>query len=190
MHESGVKFLPEPVFSCLSEIIGFFERVAADFAKVRDESYVPAHSTVSFGKLTTGMGKIELSFDLRLLPELSPDELQKHIQDGIQKIARGYPGLNIGAARERMNPGLSVPENHEFVTLCQQAMKEAGLDPTLAKKATSTEAAQYQQAGYPAVVFGPGVSVGNSHSPNEHNLVDHLERAIAFYERVIEKACL
>ena len=58
------------------------------------------------------------------------------------------------------------------------------------KKATSTEAAQYFQAGYEAIVFGPGRSHGNSHSPNEFNTVEQLEKAVLFYEKIIEKTCL
>lgn len=58
------------------------------------------------------------------------------------------------------------------------------------KKATSTEAAQYFKAGYEAVVVGPGLSQGNSHSPNEKNSISELEKAIKFYEELILRVCL
>ena len=76
---------------------------------------------------------------------------------------------------------------------CRAAMDESGIHAVgegFDKKATSTEAAQYFQAGYEAVVFGPGRSHGNSHSPNEFNTIEQLEKAVLFYEKIIEKTCL
>ena len=89
-----------------------------------------------------------------------------------------------------MNPALNMPVDDPFLSACKDAMEAVGIPPIFAKKATSTEAAQFFQAGYPAVVFGPGKSQGNSHSPNENNILDHLEKSIAFYEKVIEKICV
>lgn len=187
--ETGVRFLPDPLFPCLLEVKKFFESVAADFQKVKDESYNPSCSTVNFGKLKQQQGALVTHFDLRILPDLVPEQIEKHIRQGIQAIAERYPSLNIGVVRERMNPGLNMTMEHSLVKLCQSAMEETKLEPQFSKKATSTEAAQYFEAGYEAVVFGPGVSQGNSHSPNEHNLLEHLDKATAFYEKLIEKAC-
>jgi acetylornithine deacetylase/succinyl-diaminopimelate desuccinylase-like protein len=78
----------------------------------------------------------------------------------------------------------------EFIEICGKSMQNVGIDAIFSKNATSTEAAQFFQSGYPALIFGPGKSLGNSHSPNEHNLLDQFEKAILFYEKVIEKVCL
>ena len=188
--DAGVRFLPDALFPCLSEIVGLFEKVASDFTKVRDDSYNPPHSTINFGKITQNLGGIDMHFDLRLLPDLALADIEKHLREGIEKIAKGYPNLNIGIGRERMNPGLNMTMDHELVKLCREAMVSANIEPQFDKKATSTEAAQYFQAGYESIVFGPGRSHGNSHSPNEHNLLEHLEKATTFYERLIEKVCL
>jgi acetylornithine deacetylase/succinyl-diaminopimelate desuccinylase-like protein len=188
--DTGVKFLPDLLFPCLQQIGEFFRQIASDFERVKDESYSPAFSTVNFGKLRQVPGQIVMNFDLRLLPDLVVDDIDKHIQDGIKAIATQYPSLNISAIRERTNPGLNMTLEHDLVKICQEAMMNSQIEPLLDKKATSTEAAQYFQAGYEAVVFGPGKSQGNSHSPNEHNLLEHLEKATLFYERLIERACL
>lgn len=187
--DSGVRFLPDPLFPCIQEVSEFFQSMARDFEKVRDESYNPAHSTVNLGRLRQLPSGILMTFDLRLLPDLVPDEIEKHIVQGIQKIAARYPSLNVSAARERMNPGLNMTMEHELVAHCRQAQLDAGMEPKFSKKATSTEAAQFFQAGFEAVVFGPGKSQGNSHSPNEHNLAEQLEKATAFYEKLIERVC-
>lgn len=188
--DAGVRFLPDALFPCLMEIVGFFGDMALDFEKLQDESYSPAYSTINFGKLKQSQGGLMLHFDLRLLPDLLPEEIEKHVQQGIQVIASRYPNLNIGVTRERMNPGLNMTQDHELVKICKGAMEGTDIQPHFSKKATSTEAAQYFGSGYEAVVFGPGRSQGNSHSPNEHNQLDHLEKAVTFYERLIEKVCL
>lgn len=187
--DTGVRFLPDSLFPCLMEVERFFRAVATDFQKVTDSGYNPPYSTVNLGRLRQQPGGITLHFDLRLLPDLALDQIEKHIQEGIQKISANYPSLNIAVVRERMNPGLNMTEEHELAKLCRQAMVDADLEPELSKKATSTEAAQYFQAGYESVVIGPGKSHGNSHSPNEHNLLDHLEKAVIFYEKLIERTC-
>jgi succinyl-diaminopimelate desuccinylase len=187
--DTGVRFLPETLFPCLLDLTNFFRTISADFERVKDETYEPPFSTVNFGKLKQGVGGITMYFDLRLLPDLMPKEIEKHIQKGVQAIAAKYPGLNIGAIKERMNPGLNMTPDHELVKISQEALERANIEPTLRKKAASTEAAQYFQAGYEAVVFGPGIFQGNSHSPNEHNLLEHLEKATHFYEKLIEMVC-
>lgn len=188
--DSGVRFLPDTIFPCMLEVVDFYKKMALEFEGRQDASYNPPFSTVSLGQVKQKSGGIDLHFDLRLLPDLPPDEIEKRVQAGVQAIAARYPSLNVSGVRERMNPGLNMTREHELVKVCEAALKQAGIEPVLDKKATSTEAAQYFQAGYEAVVFGPGISHGNSHSPNENCLIDHLEKAMAFYERVIEQVCL
>jgi acetylornithine deacetylase/succinyl-diaminopimelate desuccinylase-like protein len=188
--DTGVKFLPEVAFACLNEIVAFFKTVSSDFEKVKDSSYNPAFSTANLGQMKQTAGGLELFYDLRLLPDLQPDEIMKHIQGRVREIAAKYSGLNVTVIRDRMNPGLNMKSDSELVQICQAAMKDAGIPPTIDKKATSTEAAQYFQAGFDAVVYGPGVSHGNSHSPNEYNILEHLEKSITFYEKLIERVCL
>lgn len=190
LGDMGVRFLPDALFPCLMEIITFFRTLSDEFEKKKDETYNPAFSTVNFGQLKQRLGGMDLYFDLRLLPDLSPAETEKKVIQGIQTIAAKYPGLNVGAVLERMNPGLNMTTEHSLVKVCQEAMEAAGIESRLDKKATSTEAAQYFQAGYEAVVFGPGISHGNSHSPNEHNLLEQIDKAVTFYEKLIEKVCL
>jgi succinyl-diaminopimelate desuccinylase len=188
--DTGVKFLPDALFSFLSDTVDFFTTISKDFEKVKDATYAPAFSTANFGQLKQGAGSMELYYDLRLLPDLMPEEIEKHIRNGMRDIAAKYPNLNVSVVKERMNPGLNMTLDHDLVKHCSAAMESAGLPLALDKKATSTEAAQYFQAGYESVVFGPGLSAGNSHSPNEHNILAHLEKAQTFYEKLIERVCL
>lgn len=188
--DSGVRFLPDNLFLCLNEIVEFFKDLSERQKSLRDESYDPAFSTINFGRMKQKPGSVEMHFDVRLLPEKSPEILMAEIQEAFNKIAGKYSNLNVSVVRERMNPSLNMGLDDELLKICKQAMVEAEIEPAFMKKATSTEAAQYYQAGYDAIVFGPGKSQGNSHSPNEHNLIEHLEKAVEFYSNVIEKVCV
>ncbi|NBU20039.1 M20/M25/M40 family metallo-hydrolase, partial [bacterium] len=188
--DSGVKFLPDPLYSCLIDIVEYINALSQDLANKKDESYDPAFSTVNFGKLKQRLGGIDLNFDLRLLPEISPKDVEAQIKTRVQEMTSKYPNLNVNVVLERMNPGLNMQQNDEWVGICRDAMGLVGIPAHFSKKATSTEASQYFSAGYPAVVFGAGRSQGNSHSPNEHNLMDQMEKSIAFYEEVIKRVCL
>lgn len=191
--EAGVQFYPEALFPAACDVVAVFGAVAEELSQGRDETYNPPYSTVNFGKVVDRPGAIDLLFDLRLLPDVSPDQVESKLQSTIRQLATHYPGLNISVVRERMNPSLNMNWDHSLMTICRSALAEAGIHPGgegFDKKATSTEAAQYFQAGYEAVVFGPGRSHGNSHSPNEYNTIEQLEKAVLFYEKIIEKTCL
>jgi succinyl-diaminopimelate desuccinylase len=188
--DAGVRFLPDNLFPCLTDIIAFFKDISSQLQQTLDDTYDPAASTVNFGQLKQKMGCVDMHFDIRLLPEISPEEILGTIQKGIQGIATRYPNLNVSVMRERMNPSLNMSLEDQLLRVCREAMEETGISPSFYKKATSTEAAQYFQAGYQAIVFGPGRSQGNSHSPNEHNILEQMEKAVSFYEKVIEKVCL
>lgn len=188
--DTGVRFLPDNLFPCLTDVVSFFKDLSSRLEKTTDDTYDPPFSTVNFGQLKQKMAGLELHFDLRLLPEISPEEMESLIQKGVQTIAAKYPSLNLSVVRERMNPGLNMSLEDPLLRITREAMDASGISPTFSKKATSTEAAQFFQAGYQAVVFGPGRSQGNSHSPNENNVLEQLEKAISFYEKVIERVCL
>ncbi|RME16907.1 MAG: acetylornithine deacetylase [Alphaproteobacteria bacterium] len=52
----------------------------------------------------------------------------------------------------------------------------------------ATEAGQFQQAGYSAVIIGPG-NIEQAHQPNEWLSLEQFERGIAFVDRLIEHLC-
>lgn len=186
----GIRFIPDSVFECASRISDYFRKISHQFSKITDTTFNPPHSTVNFGQMKQTLNGLELFMDLRILPDQSSDDIEKEILKEVRTIASEYPMLNVTAAKQRGNSALGMTLEHELVRICKDAMLAAGLPVKLDKKATSTEAALYFKAGYEAVIFGPGVSVGNSHSPNEYQILDHLDSATAFYEKVIERVCL
>ncbi|MFM8314775.1 MAG: M20/M25/M40 family metallo-hydrolase, partial [Deltaproteobacteria bacterium] len=76
-------------------------------------------------------------------------------------------------------------KNGGFISQAAKSLKTCGVKPIKKTKASSTEAAIYQQNGAEAIVFGPGISIGNVHRPNEYNSLDQLAIATQFYTQML-----
>ncbi|MGK5090157.1 M20/M25/M40 family metallo-hydrolase [Bdellovibrionota bacterium FG-2] len=188
--DTGIRFLPDPLFPCLLEILRFFTVSAEQLTQARDDAYRPPYSSLNFGRLIQKPGRLELQFDARFLPGAFAEEMEKTVQKGIQKLTASYPSLNIGVERVRLNSGLQMNAEQPLIGKCREAMAAAGMEPHFDKQSSSSEASHFFHAGYEAVGFGPGISGGNAHGPNEYVLVDELEKAVLFYEKLIEKTCI
>jgi acetylornithine deacetylase/succinyl-diaminopimelate desuccinylase-like protein len=188
--DSGIRFLPDQLFECVARVTDHFRKLSNQLSKVKDDSYLPPHSTINFSQLRRTLSGMDLYFDMRMLPDQSTEVIETEIIKDIRAIAVDYPHMNIVPGRSRQNPSLNMTQDHDFVRLCRDALITAGRPVNFDKKSTSTEAAQYFHAGFEAVAFGPGVSMGNSHSPNEYNILEQLDQATLFYEKLIERVCL
>ncbi|MBI2604690.1 MAG: M20/M25/M40 family metallo-hydrolase [Deltaproteobacteria bacterium] len=188
--ESGVCFLPGDILEAIDAMRDAVESLREEALDGTDESFNPSASTMNLGKITHAPGSIELFWDFRLLPAVDAEGFDAKLKAAIAAVNARFPNMIMKAARQRFTPALNMREDSELVQAALDAQRIVGIKASLDKKATSTEAAQYFAAGYDAIVFGPGKSMGNSHSPNEHNLVEHLDRAVHFYDRMIERFCL
>ncbi len=188
--DTGIRFLPDTLFPCFLEVLRFFTISAEELTKSRDDAYRPPYSSLNFGRLIQKPGRLELQFDARFLPGTFAEEMEKTVQQGVQKIAASYPSLNINFGRVKLNSGLQMNAEQPLILKCREAMAAAGMEPHFDKQSSSSEAAQFFQAGYEAIGFGPGLSGGNAHGPNEHVLIEELEKAVLFYEKLIEKTCI
>jgi succinyl-diaminopimelate desuccinylase len=189
----ALKLIPKEIIQSIQDCIEYFKSLSQRLKQTTDETYDPPYSSVNLGLIKliqNQLNQIEIQVDIRLLPSLSEQDLEKQIKEDIYKILSHRKTQAFNVKRLRHNPGLNMTTEHELVGLCKIAMQKSGQDLIIDKKATSTEAAQYFKAGYEAVVVGPGLSQGNSHSPNEKNSISELEKAIKFYEELILRVCL
>ena len=138
-----------------------------------------------------GRGRVEATFDARLLPQHDPEALfalfEAAARAWVEKLGAGELLLEISI--ERSASGMSLPEGSPLVTALSATLARLGLDPKPRKKPTSTEAGVFSRAGCEAVVLGPGRSTGNAHTANERILVSQLERAIELYTAILVDLC-
>ena len=73
---------------------------------------------------------------------------------------------------------------HEPESEAVQLAKELTTETTTRKVPYATEAGQFQQAGFPTVICGPG-SIDQAHQPNEYIETKQLEKGEIFLQKLI-----
>src|SRR5258705_5637528 len=81
-------------------------------------------------------------------------------------------------------PVLDTGPESEIVALAQEL---AG-NNEIAKVSFGTEGSQFQRAGIPTVVCGPG-SIEQAHKPNEYVAVDQVLKCEQFMRRLMDRMC-
>ncbi len=163
-----------------SDILGFIEKVedlATAVGQRRDPRFSPSMTTLSWNMAYSEQGWIELTFDFRTLPGVDSDVLRRKLEALLPKSGQ-WRSLTIDLA-------LAGDKESTLMKAATEALKTCGVKPVSKTKASSTEAAIYHHHGAQAIVFGPGISVGNVHKPNEHNLLSQIRVATQFYRELL-----
>jgi len=168
-----------PFTQSLLSLMTDLDEVSKDLKKLRDNRFNPSSSQISLNQASTIGGKLHLTFDIRLLPSMNPKRLQSKIEGLAKKYDYTVTQLSVDSA-------MKGNKNGTLINQASKSLKNCGLKAVKKTKASSTEAAIYQQHGAEAIVFGPGLSIGNVHRPNEYNSLDQLSLATAFYTQMLK----
>lgn len=161
------------------QLLQFLEELKRDFKARKDPRFSPAFTCLSLNMARTTKDSLEFTFDVRTLPDVNQERLEKKIRDEISALGAQVVEVTSDAS-------LKGQKNSRFLVQATKALKQCGVKPVLKTKATSTEAAIYQSNGASAIVFGPGISVGNAHRPNEYNSLRQMEVATKFYTQLLK----
>lgn len=129
---------------------------------------------------------LRLWLDYRTLPGERSEQLVRDIE----MLARRYSDRRhrFLVSVERSLLPMDGDGDSPLIGHARSALQEIGITPVVSTHNRCTEGWILSAARVDTLLFGPGlVSAGNR--PNEHNLTQHLERATAFYERIIRKLC-
>lgn len=160
-----------------------------------DRSFDVAHTTVHTGVLHGGTAlnviphECAFDFEFRHLPGDDPErllrEFRDHVGDKLEPEMRAVHAAS-GFTIEPLSdiPMLDTGPEAEVVELAQEL---AG-DRDFGKVSFATEGSQFQRAGIPTVVCGPG-SIAHAHKPNEYVTLDQLSRCETFLRRLMERLC-
>ncbi len=153
--------------------------------------FVPPYTTLHVGTISGGTAHnitakdCSFGFDFRIVPGEDIAAWQARFQAKLAEIEAEMkairPEAGITADQYFLVPGL-VPE-HE------------GKAEALVRKLTGenarnvvsygTEAGQFQERGYSAVICGPG-DIAQAHQPNEYITVDQFQQGEAFMRRLVD----
>ena len=161
-----------------------------------DHAFDVAHSTIQTGIVHGGTAvnivpnACVFDFEIRNLPGDDPDalldELRRHIAGKIEPEIHAVSadtGFTIAQLSEI--PALDGSAETAVVGLVQ----ELTCCHDIGKVSYGTEASQFQRAGIPSVVCGPG-SILQAHKPNEYVALEQLARCEEFLGKLLERECL
>ena len=128
-------------------------------------------------------------FEFRHLPGDRPDALLAEFKAFVQ--AKLEPEMRAvhaaaGIAIEQLAeiPMLDTGAESEIVALAHELSGHRDLG----KVSFGTEGSQFQRAGIPTVVCGPG-SIEQAHKPNEYVTLDQVAQCEAFMRRLMDRMC-
>jgi acetylornithine deacetylase/succinyl-diaminopimelate desuccinylase-like protein len=163
------------VFALLDDL----DELARELKKRKDPRFSPSHTTISLNRAVTEGSKLHFTFDLRNLPDIDNQRLKDRLGLIAKRVGVSITSLTI-------DEPLKGQKNGKLMKAAADALKSCGVKVVRKTKASSTEAALYQKFGAEAIVFGPGLSVGNVHRPNEYNSIKQMEVATKFYTHILK----
>ena len=160
-----------------------------------DRSFDVAHTTVHTGLIHGGTAlnivphACTFDFEFRHLPGDDPRamfaEFERHVREKIEPEMRAVDpaaGFTIEPLSEI--PALDTGPETEVVALAHELSGEL----EIGKVSFGTEASQFQRAGIPAVICGPG-SIEQAHRPNEFVALEQVARCETFMRRLMDRVC-
>ena len=160
-----------------------------------DSSYDVGYTTVHTGVIRGGTALNIIpahccfDFEFRHLPRDDADALLREFTDYVRRelepeMKRVDPRAGFIIEQLSEIPALENGPETEIVSLA----RELALDAMTGKVSYGTEASQFQRAGIPAVVCGPG-SIEQAHKANEYIEAAQLQKCETFLRRLMDRMC-
>ncbi|HEX5829855.1 MAG TPA: ArgE/DapE family deacylase [Gemmatimonadaceae bacterium] len=127
-----------------------------------------------------------LRVERRLLPGETGATALREMEDAIARARTRQPGLRAQAALLTTQGPSDVAVDAPVVRALSAALAEQGEPVQVEGLAAWTDAALLNEAGIPAVCFGPG-DIALAHAAEEWVAIDEIERATAVLTRLVRR---
>jgi acetylornithine deacetylase len=176
-----------------ARLVVFIRQLADRLAQLeqRDYGFTVPYSTLSTGLIQGGIAAnvvpkdCVFQFDMRTLPNASPDALYQEIRGYAESLAREMKSIDEASGIDlqwmSQTVGLAASETDAIVQWAMQLSK----NPSVGKVSYGTEAGLFQKMGVPTVICGPG-DIAEAHRPNEFVALEQLAQCEAFMDRILE----
>ena len=118
--------------------------------------------------------KCSLVLERRTLPGENPDSVMEAFEEVLQDVREEVGGLDAHLSSGLFRPGTEVSRDSPLVRCLLKSMEAEGLQPSVEGMTAWVDAAFLNEAGIPAVCFGPG-SIAQAHAGEEWVSVRELE---------------
>lgn len=152
--------------------------------------FEPTFTTVHIGTIEGGTADnitakdCRFSVDMRVLPDESPDRWREIYMEQVAGVVADMKTINADTDIEVDTtfwvPGLRPEEDGEAERIVRQITGDNGEHVV----SYGTEAGQFQERGYSAVICGPG-SIAQAHQPNEFIEIAQFNAGAAFLQKMV-----
>ncbi|MBK9293781.1 MAG: M20/M25/M40 family metallo-hydrolase [Oligoflexia bacterium] len=162
------------------------KKLEREFLNHENNMFSPPHPTLNIGVLKTQEKGIRLTVSFRFTPQITNEQI-KNWWERLEKFSNS---LGVLFSTENMTSPALTPLDSDLVKGAIEIAKKLKLPESPITKASATECSVYVNYGIQCIVFGPGKSIGNSHTANEHNEMAQLELAKEFYKEAVKRFCI
>ena len=157
-----------------------------------DSPFIPPHATLTIGRMEGGTApnilarRAHFAFDLRCPPDIDPEAVLAPFKAKISalkdEMKQAFPDAGISITQLSNAPPMTPTGSAAAEAFVRSLTGDNGPAGVVSYAA---EAGQFQQAGFPTVVCGPG-SIEQAHQPNEFLAVEQFARGADFMQRLAE----
>ncbi|ABG32812.1 acetylornithine deacetylase [Roseobacter denitrificans] len=158
------------------------------------QAFDPPYTTLHVGQISGGTAHnitakdCNFAMDFRVVPGESKAEWEARYRDVVADVERQMQAIvpdTFIEISERFNvPALAPEENGEAETLVRSLTGDNASHVV----SYGTEAGQFQEAGYSAIICGPG-DIAQAHQPNEFITKAQFDAGHGFMQRLIARLC-
>jgi acetylornithine deacetylase len=176
-----------------ARLVVFIRQIADRLAQIetRDYGFSVPYSTLSTGLIHGGIAAnvvpkdCVFQFDMRTLPNASPESLHQEIRAYAQLLTREMQATDNTSGIDlewlSQTAGLAASETDAIVQWAMQLSRNS----QVGKVSYGTEAGLFQKMGVPSVICGPG-DIAQAHRPNEFVALEQLAQCERFMDRILE----
>jgi acetylornithine deacetylase len=124
----------------------------------------------------------EVVLERRMLPGEDEADVEREFRGVLNALREHVPEVDAALERTLARPGTEVGASTPLVRGLLAAAAAEGVEPRVEGMTAWVDAALLNEAGVPAVCFGPG-SIAKAHSADEWAPVEEIERCARILER-------
>jgi acetylornithine deacetylase len=141
-------------------------------------------STIGGGiGLSTYPDRCVLKIERRTLPGETPDDVMLELKSACDRVRAGRPQLSVQIRLIEAQAPSDVSPGAPVVTMLRNALSAEAIEPTIEGMSAWTDAAVLNDAGIPAICFGPG-DIRLAHAAEEFVPIKDIERATVVLTRL------
>ena len=138
--------------------------------------------------LTTYPDRCVLRLERRTIPGESAASAQAEIEAAAARVHARRPDFRADVALDFAQPPSDVSTEAPLVRALDAALRAAGEGAPVAGMSAWTDAALLNEAGIPAICFGPG-DIALAHAAEEYVEIGEIERATAVMQGLVSAWC-